>query len=114
MRNLLLKRAWCSASTGIVGLAKEAHPVETLQSLYSKILADIAEIPETAFYRKNVEAVTRNRLQLLSASSVAEFEKKVGVGLVEEVIQQARDEIGLIERMKEWKPWEQAAEPEVK
>jgi NADH dehydrogenase (ubiquinone) 1 alpha subcomplex subunit 5 len=103
-------RALCTAveSTPIVGVKKERFPRQVLQSLYSRTLADIAEIPETAAYRRNVEKITRDRMSALEASaSLEEFEDRVGVGIVEEVIKQARDELSLITKMKQWQPWAQ-------
>ena len=36
----------------------------------------------------------------------AAIEAKIGSGQIEELVAQAKDELGLIPKMKEWKPWE--------
>ncbi len=41
-----------------------------------------------------------------------EIERIVGCGQVEELIQQAKTELSLVQRMKTWKPWEPLEEPE--
>lgn len=41
-----------------------------------------------------------------SMEDVTEIESKLGLGQIEEVIEQAHDELELIPHMAQWKPWE--------
>lgn len=41
-----------------------------------------------------------------STEDVAEIEKKLNCGQIEELIMQAEDELKLVGKMEEWKPWE--------
>lgn len=41
-----------------------------------------------------------------SVEDVAELETRLGLGLIEEIIEQANDELDLIPHMSQWKPWE--------
>ena len=64
-------------------------------------------IPEGAMYRQVVEATANHRLQVLEAEADPQkVEAAIGEGQLEELIEQAKDELELIPRMVEWKPWE--------
>ena len=41
---------------------------------------------------------------------VGKVEDIIGVGPIEQVIEQAKDELELVEEMKGWKPWENEKE----
>jgi NADH dehydrogenase (ubiquinone) 1 alpha subcomplex subunit 5 len=78
-----------------------------LVGLYQNILSELEQIPPTAGYRQIVEATTKHRLQIVQAESTYEgIETKIGTGLVEELVEQAQDELKLIGKVAEWKPWE--------
>ena len=51
-------------STGLVGLDVVPNAREVLISLYQQTLKAVAPIPESAQYRKSVEALTQHRLQV--------------------------------------------------
>lgn len=51
-------------STGIVGLEVVPNAREVLISLYQQTLKAVAPIPESAQYRKTVEALTQHRLKV--------------------------------------------------
>lgn len=74
--------------------------------MYNDTLAAVAGLPETAAYRVNVEKVTRHRLGVVEATEdIEEIENKLGLGQIEEVMEQARDELDLIPHMAQWQPW---------
>uniref|UniRef100_A0A7N0VCB5 Uncharacterized protein n=1 Tax=Kalanchoe fedtschenkoi TaxID=63787 RepID=A0A7N0VCB5_KALFE len=93
-------------STGIVGLDVVPNAREVLISLYSKTLNEIKAVPEDEGYRKAVESFTRHRLKICQEEQDwEEIEKRLGCGQVEELIEEARDELTLIGKMIEWDPW---------
>jgi len=102
-------------TTGIVGL----HALEDGKSAYeavcARVLRDVREgIPESAGYRKVVEATYEDRLAKAKAcASVEEIERAIGEGQIEELYEIAKDELALIPKMRAWKPWEFDHEIEV-
>jgi len=63
-------------------------------------------IPADAQYRVNVEKFTNYRLSICETETDPEvIERKIMQGQVEELIEQAEDELNLIPLMAEWKPW---------
>lgn len=94
-------------STGLVGLEVVPNAREVLISLYNQTLKDVDTIPESAHYRKAVEKFTNFRLQVCQEEEDWDkIEERIQCGQVEELIVQAKDELQLISKMKEWKPWE--------
>jgi NADH dehydrogenase (ubiquinone) 1 alpha subcomplex subunit 5 len=99
--------AGVKATTGIVGLEVVPNAREVLISLYRETLKAVEPIPTTAQYRKSVEALTQHRLKVCTEEEDWEkIEEKIQGGQVEELIVQAQDELQLIPKMAEWKPWE--------
>ncbi|KAF2315545.1 hypothetical protein GH714_040051 [Hevea brasiliensis] len=93
-------------TTGIVGLDVVPNAREVLINLYTKTLKEIQAVPEDEGYRKAVESFTRHRLKVCQEEEDWEMiEKKLGCGQVEELIEEAQDELKLIEKMIEWDPW---------
>lgn len=87
-------------STGITGLQVQPNAREVLIGLYNKTLDVVQIIPETAQYRKTVEEISRHRLKVVEESKGwEEIEAKLGAGQVEQVIEQAKDELLLIPKM---------------
>ncbi|XP_051122882.1 probable NADH dehydrogenase [ubiquinone] 1 alpha subcomplex subunit 5, mitochondrial [Andrographis paniculata] len=102
----LMMMAKIKETTGIVGLEVVPNAREVLIGLYSKTLDEIKSVPEDEGYRKAVESFTRHRLQVCQEEEDWEaIEKRVGCGQVEELIEEAEDELKLIGFMNEWKPW---------
>ncbi|XP_019177776.1 PREDICTED: probable NADH dehydrogenase [ubiquinone] 1 alpha subcomplex subunit 5, mitochondrial [Ipomoea nil] len=102
----LMMAAKVKETTGIVGLEVVPNAREVLINLYSKTLDEIKAVPEDEGYRKAVEGFTRHRLNVCTEEQDWEMiEKKLGCGQVEELIEEARDELKLIGYMNEWKPW---------
>ncbi|XP_010279057.1 PREDICTED: probable NADH dehydrogenase [ubiquinone] 1 alpha subcomplex subunit 5, mitochondrial [Nelumbo nucifera] len=93
-------------TTGIVGLDVIPNAREVLISLYTKTLKEIRAVPEDEGYRKAVECFTRHRLNVCQEEEDWEkIEKRIGCGQVEELIEEAKDELKLISLMIEWDPW---------
>jgi len=94
-------------TTGLLGVDVVPNAREVLIGLYHQTLQAVQTMPEHAVYRQNVEKFTNYRLQVCQETEDwEEIEKKVGCGQVEELILQAKDELELIPKMAEWKPWE--------
>lgn len=84
-------------TTGIVGLDVVPNAREVLISLYSKTLDDIQSVPKDEGYRKAVESFTNHRLKVCQEEEDWEqIEKRLGCGQVEELIEEAKDELKLI------------------
>ncbi|CAB4029092.1 NADH dehydrogenase [ubiquinone] 1 alpha subcomplex subunit 5 [Paramuricea clavata] len=63
-------------------------------------------MPSTAVYRTSTENLTKQRMKLVEMeANIEELEKKIGCGQIEEVIEQANDELSLAQKMSEWQPW---------
>lgn len=93
-------------TTGIVGLDVVPNAREVLIGLYSKTLKEIQAVPEDEGYRKAVESFTRHRLKVCQEEEDWEkIEQRLGCGQVEELIEEAQDELKLIAKMIEWDPW---------
>ncbi|KAJ0043443.1 hypothetical protein Pint_17557 [Pistacia integerrima] len=93
-------------TTGIVGLDVVPNAREVLINLYSKTLKEIQAVPEDEGYRKAVESFTQHRLKVCQEEEDWEMiEKRLGCGQVEELIEEAQDELTLISKMIEWDPW---------
>lgn len=93
----LMMAAKVKETTGIVGLEVVPNAREVLINLYRKTLDEIKAVPEDEGYRKAVESFTRHRLNVCIEEEDWELiEKKLGCGQVEELIEEARDELKLI------------------
>ena len=53
--------------TGLTGLHTHPSPRSTLIYLYSKTLDQLAQFPETSLYRQSTEALTKHRMEIVSA-----------------------------------------------
>eukprot|EP00471_Norrisiella_sphaerica_P003970 CAMPEP_0184483798 /NCGR_PEP_ID=MMETSP0113_2-20130426/5470_1 /TAXON_ID=91329 /ORGANISM="Norrisiella sphaerica, Strain BC52" /LENGTH=125 /DNA_ID=CAMNT_0026864415 /DNA_START=189 /DNA_END=569 /DNA_ORIENTATION=- len=93
-------------STGIAGLPVIENAREVLIALYQKTLEDAEGLPKDAGYRDYVTKLSKYRLTVCEKNEVVEaIEKEIGTGEIEELIQEAEDELKVLEMMKEWKPW---------
>lgn len=87
-------------TTGIVGLDVVPNAREVLIGLYSKTLKEIQKVPEDEGYRKAVESFTNHRLKVCQEEEDWEtIEKRLACGQVEELIEEAQDELKLISHM---------------
>jgi NADH dehydrogenase (ubiquinone) 1 alpha subcomplex subunit 5 len=95
-----------------VGLETVHDARNKLIQLYSDTLSALKNLPEEAEYRKATESITQQRLQTVqNHQDIESIEKKIECGQIEELIVQAEDELSLISKMEEWKPWEGLAYP---
>lgn len=96
----LMMMAKVKDTTGIVGLDVVPNAREVLIGLYNRTLDEIKAVPEDEGYRKAVESFTRHRLKVCREEEDWEaIEKRLGCGQVEELIEEAQDELKLIDRM---------------
>mgnify|MGYP001809642535 CR=1 FL=1 len=96
-------------STGISGLKADPYARSNLLKLYSELKEKLYQLPEDYAYRKGMLAIVENRNNLLrnEAFSDLDVENEIGEGQLEELIDQAKDEIKLLEKVSnEWQPWE--------
>ena len=94
-------------STGIAFLDVEPFPRMKLMKLYYLILQEVSELPDEYGYKYYCREQTRWRMKMVDENmSIRAIEEKVAVGLVEELIYAAHNELKLLRIMKAWKPWE--------
>ncbi|XP_071732219.1 probable NADH dehydrogenase [ubiquinone] 1 alpha subcomplex subunit 5, mitochondrial [Rutidosis leptorrhynchoides] len=109
----MMMMAKLKETTGIVGLHVVPNAREVLISLYYKTLTKIQRIPEDEGYRKSIESFTKHRLQVCEEEQDWEaIEKRLGCGQVEELIEEAKYELKIINKMLEWDPWDVAEDYE--
>ncbi len=92
-------------STGIYGLAVHPNPLPELAKTYESTLAAFSSIPQHAAYRQGAEALTLRKLKIVQDANgdIAQVEKQLDEGQIEQAILIAKDELGLVSKMKEWK-----------
>eukprot|EP00741_Cyanophora_paradoxa_P004237 tig00000789_g4114.t1 len=95
-------------SAGWVGIPELQNARDVLQNRLQLVLDEVkTRIPEHAPYRKHVETIYNHRLSIVNKESErAAIEAGIGCGKMELLIDQAEDELTLIPKMAEWKPWE--------
>ncbi|KAH9175282.1 ETC complex I subunit conserved region-domain-containing protein [Lactarius sanguifluus] len=95
-------------STGIYGLAVHPNPLPELIKTYESTLTALSSIPEYAAYRQGTESLTLRKLKIVqdAKGDVAEVEKQLDEGQIEQAIEVAKDELDLVAKMAEWKAWE--------
>ncbi|KYQ47957.1 NADH dehydrogenase [ubiquinone] 1 alpha subcomplex subunit 5, partial [Trachymyrmex zeteki] len=94
-------------STFIKGLDVCKTPHQDLIPLYNRILKVLQKFPKDYTYRKETEGIIKTRLTVMQQNENIEVvEDKINCGQVEELIDQAKNELSLAEKMLLWKPWE--------
>mmetsp|Transcript_3775 Transcript_3775/g.6139 ORF Transcript_3775/g.6139 Transcript_3775/m.6139 type:complete len:151 (+) Transcript_3775:37-489(+) len=97
-------------TTGIVGLKVEPNGRKILQQLYKASLDAVKPFPKDAFYRTEMEHTINERLNILEKyEDIPTIEKHMNAGQIEEVIEDARDELDMIPDLLEAKIWEDTA-----
>lgn len=94
------------ATTGIAGLDVVPDARNVLKDKINEIFVALKDIPEEIEYRKNVEATLQYRLSLLESEMSDEAVEDQFSLQLEEMIEECKDELSLIPKMAEWKPWE--------
>uniref|UniRef100_A0A7S2BEJ1 NADH dehydrogenase [ubiquinone] 1 alpha subcomplex subunit 5 n=1 Tax=Florenciella parvula TaxID=236787 RepID=A0A7S2BEJ1_9STRA len=98
-------------STGLVGLKVDLNGRANLIAMQQQLLEAVKAIPETAAYRQSVEATATYRLKVATEETDEEaIEKTIGFGQLEELIEQGKDEMELIDYYAGEKGWEMAAD----
>lgn len=94
-------------STGIHGLSVHPNPLPELTKTYESTLSALSSIPKHAAYRQGAEALTLRKLKIVQDANgdVAQVEKQLDEGQIEQAIAIAKDELGLVGRMTEWKAY---------
>ena len=94
-------------STGIYGLAVHPNPLPELTKTYESTLAALSSIPEHAAYRQGAEAFTSRKLKIVQDANgdVAQVEKQLDEGQIEQAMLIAKDELGLVNKMRKWKAY---------
>lgn len=101
------RRVVTKTSTGLVGLAVDPDGRKNLIDYQEKILKELSDIPEDAAYRVHTEAITRYRLKTaLEIEDEDALEAAIGQGQLEELIEEAKDELGIITMYKDAKMWD--------
>ncbi|KAJ3475662.1 hypothetical protein NLI96_g11687 [Meripilus lineatus] len=96
------------STTSITGLNVHPNPLPELKQTYEATLSALAAIPATSVYRQGVEALTQRKLSIIEKAEgdIAAAEKELDEGQIEESLDIAHDELGLVSKMIEWKAWE--------
>ncbi len=102
-------RSYYKETTGVVGLPMNEKAREDLKDRIGSILDALEShgIPSTAAYRQTIEERCREKMKALMVHETTdeELEKLFGRQLEQE-IKLCDDELSLIPKMAEWKPWE--------
>ena len=92
-------------STGLYGLPVHPNPLPELTKTYESTLTALSSIPKHAAYRQGAESLTLRKLKIVQEAKgdIAEVERQLDEGQIEEVIEIAKDELSLVAKMAEWK-----------
>lgn len=97
--------------TRLAGLPALKEPQKELVKYYGKLLRALAKLPEDSNYRKATEELVNQKLEIVkSSASPEEVEQKLGQGVCEEHLEQAKLELSLVDKMKSCRPWEPLVE----
>lgn len=67
----------------------------------------LSKIPESSVYRCSTEAIVKERLALVESEyDIRKLEERIGMGQIEEVIEQAQNELQTARLMLEYQVWE--------
>ncbi|CAD6885216.1 unnamed protein product [Tilletia controversa] len=108
-------------TTEIFGINVHPSPLTELRETYKSTLSTLNALPEGTVYRQATEALTSHRLSVIenalsqnktiNEDVIKSVEDKLDVGLIEEVVMQANDELGLVAKMIDWKASEPLEHP---
>lgn len=95
------------SETGIAGLDVQPAAREILIRLYELVVAKVQEMEPEAPYRIHMERIMNYRLDILrTTESVLEIESKIEDGQIEEMIEEAEDELEMLPTFIESKMWQ--------
>jgi NADH dehydrogenase (ubiquinone) 1 alpha subcomplex subunit 5 len=100
----LLQQAF-KLTTGLHGLSVHPNPLPYLAQTYESTLTALSSIPEHAAYRQGTESLILRKLKIVqdAKGDIAEVERQLDEGQIEEAIEIAKDELNLVAKMAEWK-----------
>merc|ERR1712137_106956 len=108
----MLRLAVTKTSTGLVGLQVNPTARQDLIKIYRRTLEEVKILPpEATNYRNAVEQITKFRLHVVETNVDEDvIERKINCGQLEELIEQAEDELSVIPVYIERKLWESPME----
>ncbi|KAG2763408.1 hypothetical protein JG687_00005511 [Phytophthora cactorum] len=108
----VLRMAVTKTSTGLVGLKVNPNARQDLIKIYRRTLEEVKVLPpEAKNYRNAVEQITNFRLNVVESNEDENvIERKINCGQLEELIEQAEDELTVIPVYIEHKLWESPVE----
>lgn len=98
-------RCYSDTTRIYTGLSQDPTAPHSLQTIYEATQAQLGQLPE-CYYRRTLSETVEERLgQLRRGESTETW----GEGHVEELVEQAKSELAMIQRMVagEWRPWEE-------
>lgn len=97
--------------TGLAGLPVCKEPHRELLKHYTRIIRNLERLPNESLYRVQTEQLINERKKIVESNPNPEdIERKIGAGMCEELIEQAKLESSLILTMEYYKPWEPLVE----
>ena len=85
---------------------------ELLCTLYNKTISLLAEMPSQSVYRQNTERIIKQRLKVVSTETDDKnIESILNDGQMEELVDKAKRECNLTEKMIGWEPWKPSLGP---
>mmetsp|Transcript_6482 Transcript_6482/g.12205 ORF Transcript_6482/g.12205 Transcript_6482/m.12205 type:complete len:169 (+) Transcript_6482:2672-3178(+) len=102
-------------STGLVGLPVDHDAIPKIIEKYQALLDKAQAMPETAQYRINIEKIARHRINAakLHPDNPEKVEELCNCGQVEELVQQADDEMIVMDMYLRNRWWETVKEVEI-
>mmetsp|Transcript_2434 Transcript_2434/g.3238 ORF Transcript_2434/g.3238 Transcript_2434/m.3238 type:complete len:174 (-) Transcript_2434:807-1328(-) len=102
-------------STGLVGLKVDHDALSKIVTKYTALLEKAQEMPPTAQYRINIEKLARYRINAATQfpDDPEMVEELCNCGQVEELVQQADEEMAVMEMYLRNKWWELVGEVEI-
>lgn len=97
-------------STGLTGLQADPAARSNLLNLYGALRDKLRceDIPEDYVYKKGMLELLDYRSKLIKNESFSDLdlETELGEGQLEELVEQAQEELELVNKIvNEWKPW---------
>ena len=106
VHRLVVAKAPQKVTTGLTGLDVQPEGRAILSKLYEKILSELQQMPADAPYRVHLTRVMNHRLDILrKTENVLEIEAKIEDGQVEEMIEEAEEELEVLALMAKEQPW---------
>lgn len=95
------------AETGLCGFPVQPAGREILTKLYENILAKLGEMEASAPYRVHMTRILNHRLDILrTTENILDIEAKIEDGQIEELIDDAEDELNMLPSYIESKMWQ--------